>query len=293
MQPTPLHLPLAEDFHIVGERWRPATDTARSVVLAHGGGQTRHAWDRTAPTLAERGWEVVAYDMRGHGESAWHPHGHYEVDLLANDLVAVAAACTAPRPVLVGASVSGIAALLAATGEAGAARFGGIVLVDVAPTIDAGGVEKILGFMNAALDEGFADVEEAARAIAAYLPNRPPPRDLSGLAKNLRRHADGRLRWHWDPRFVRGPRWAGVQQHRPRLLAAAEALRIPTLMLRGRRSDLVTDAAVAEFLAHVPQARFRDVTDADHMIAGDRNDRFNACLLEFMDSLHAGGVGVA
>lgn len=287
MQPTPLHLHLEEDFHLVGERWSPATDTGRSVVLAHGGGQTRHAWDRTAPTLAEQGWEVVAYDMRGHGESAWHPQGHYEVDLLAHDLAAVGATCRSPRPVYVGASVSGIAALLAASGEEGATRCAGVVLVDVAPTIDAGGVEKILGFMTSALDEGFADVEEAARAISAYLPHRPPPRDLSGLAKNLRRHEDGRLRWHWDPRFVRGPRWAGVQQHRARLLAAAEALRVPTLLLRGRKSDLVTDEAVAEFLAHVPQGRFRDVTDADHMIAGDRNDRFNACLIEFLESLHA------
>lgn len=291
MQPTPLHLAPAPDVRLVGERWTPSDGPTRAVVLAHGGGQTRHAWDRTAPTLAAQGWEVLAYDMRGHGESAWHPDGHYDVELLAADLAAVAECSSVPRPVLVGASVSGIAAMLAAAGAQGPVRYGGIVLVDVAPTIDAGGVEKILGFMTADLDEGFASVEDAAQAIAAYLPHRPRPRDLSGLAKNLRRHADGRLRWHWDPRFVRGPRWASVQQHRPRLLAAAAELRVPTLLLRGRRSDLVTDAAVAEFLAHVPLARFRDVTDADHMIAGDRNDRFNGCLVEFLESLDATGVG--
>lgn len=290
MQPEPLHLQLGPELHLEGERWTPSSAARGSIVLAHGGGQTRHAWDRTAPTLAEHGWEVLAYDMRGHGGSAWHPHGHYDIDLLAADLAAFAALCANPRPVLVGASVSGIAALLAAVGEDGAARCSGVVLVDVAPTVDSSGVEKILGFMTAALDDGFASVEEAARAIAEYLPHRPPPRDLSGLAKNLRLHADGRLRWHWDPQFVRGQRWAAVAPHRGRLLAATEALRVPTLLLRGRRSELVTDAAVAEFLAHAPHARFRDVTDADHMIAGDRNDRFNACLFEFLEALPAGVV---
>jgi pimeloyl-ACP methyl ester carboxylesterase len=186
--------------------------------------------------------------------------------------------------VAVGASVSGIAALLAVA-ELAPARFAGLVLVDVAPTLDLGGVDRILGFMTAQLDDGFASVEDAADAIAAYLPHRPRPTDLSGLAKNLRLGADGRWRWHWDPAFVRGPLWAAVHPHRERLLAASRRLHVPTLLVRGRRSPLVTDAAVAEFLAHAPVARFRDVSGADHMIAGDRNDAFNGCLVEFLDEI--------
>lgn len=257
---------------------------SRTVLLGHGGGQTRHAWERTAATLAERGWRSVAHDLRGHGDSAWHPEGDYRIDALAEDVVGLAARCAPGRVVAVGASVSGIAALLAVAAH-GAARFAGLVLVDVAPTLDLGGVDRILGFMSAQLDEGFGSVEEAADAIAAYLPHRPRPTDLSGLARNLRQGADGRWRWHWDPAFIRGPQWAEVDRHRERLLAAARRVAVPTLLIRGRRSALVSDAAVAEFLAHVPQARFVDVAGADHMVVGDRNDIFDARLLEFLETL--------
>jgi pimeloyl-ACP methyl ester carboxylesterase len=272
---------VAPGVRLVAERWGAA---ARTVLLGHGGGQTRHAWDRTAPTLGELGWRAVAYDLRGHGDSAWHPSGDYRLDELASDVVALATHAAVGPTVAVGASVSGIAALLAVA-ELAPERFAGLVLVDVAPTLDLSGVERILGFMTAQLDEGFASVDEAADAIASYLPHRPRPRDLSGLAKNLRRGADGRFRWHWDPAFVRGPHWAAVHPHRERLLIAAERLTVPTLLVRGRRSALVTDEAVREFLAHAKTARFRDVSGADHMIAGDRNDAFNACVREFLDAI--------
>jgi pimeloyl-ACP methyl ester carboxylesterase len=96
---------------------------------------------------------------------------------------------------------------------------------------------------------------------------------------------DGRWRWHWDPAFVRGPQWAAVESHRERLLDAARRVTVPTLLIRGRRSALVSDAAVEEFLANVPQARFVDVAGADHMVVGDRNEVFDARLLEFLDTL--------
>ena len=59
-----------------------------------------------------------------------------------------------------------------------------------------------MGFMSERVGSGFGSLEEAAEFIASYLPNRPRPTDLKGLDKNLRRHLDGRYRWHWDPRFV-------------------------------------------------------------------------------------------
>jgi pimeloyl-ACP methyl ester carboxylesterase len=253
-------------------------------LLGHGGGQTRHAWERTAVTLAGRGWRSVTYDLRGHGDSAWHPEGDYRIDALADDVTDVATRCAPGRVVAVGASVSGIASLLAVARH-GSRRFAGLVLVDVAPTLDLGSIDRILGFMTAQLDEGFGSIDEAADAIAAYLPHRPRPTDLSGLARNLRQGADGRWRWHWDPAFVRGPQWAAVESHRERLLDAARRVTVPTLLIRGRRSALVSDAAVEEFLAHVPQARFVDVAGADHMVVGDRNEVFDTRLLEFLDTL--------
>jgi pimeloyl-ACP methyl ester carboxylesterase len=131
--------------------------------------------------------------------------------------------------------------------------------------------------------DGFASLEEAADAVASYLPHRERPNDLGGLAKNLRRGADGRLRWHWDPRFMTRdrPRVAD-SDFAGRMDAAARALRLPTLLVRGRLSDLLSEEGARHFLELVPHARYADVSGAGHMVAGDRNDRFTRVVRDFL-----------
>ena len=278
MTPTRLSFPTADGLTLVGDAWG---DPAHApVLLMHGGGQTRHAWAGTGRALARQGWYAVAVDLRGHGDSDWAADGNYGLDAFARDLAALARALARP-PVLVGASLSGLAGMLA-QGQAEAALFAALVLVDVTPRLDPRGTQHIIGFMNARLADGFATLDEAADEIAAYNPHRPRPRDLGGLAKNLRRRPDGRWRWHWDPAFMTGKKPPDVHAQHERLFAAARALRIPTLLVRGRMSDLVTVEAAEEFLALVPHARFADVSGAGHMVAGDRNDLFTAAVVSFL-----------
>src|SRR5687767_6734747 len=155
---------------------------ARSALLLHGGGQTRHAWAKTAHRLADAGWVVVAIDQRGHGDSEWVPDGAYAFADYAADAATVAgriARAHGAPPGAVGASLGGIAALLAGGrgGEGGRApAFSGRVLVGGGPGKDPGGGEHVQGFMRALVKEGFATVEEAAEAVASYLPHRPRPR---------------------------------------------------------------------------------------------------------------------
>jgi len=275
---TRLTFTTPDGLTLVADAWGDPGHHA--VLLMHGGGQTRHAWGGTARALAARGWYAIAADLRGHGDSDWAPDANYSIEAFARDLVGMVRTFATP-PVLVGASLSGLAALLA-QGEAEAALFAALVLVDVTPRLDAEGAKHIVDFMSARVDEGFASLEEAADTIAAYVPHRTRPKDLSGLAKNLRRHADGRYRWHWDPRFVTGKQPPATQERTDRLCACARALRIPTLLVRGRMSDLVTSEAAREFLEMVPHARFADVSGAGHMVAGDRNDAFTAAVVEFL-----------
>jgi non-heme chloroperoxidase len=255
---------------------------APPVVLLHGGGQTRHAWGGTAAALAHAGWHALALDLRGHGDSAWDEDGDYSVDALAADLRAVIAALDTP-PAVVGASLGGITALLA-EGEAPEPLTRAIVLVDVAPRVEPLGVHRIISFMTGK-PEGFATLEEAADAVAAYNPHRPRPKDVSGLQKNLRRGADGRYRWHWDPAVIGGSRRPNATQNPERQEDAARRLRVPTLLVRGRVSDLLSERGAQAFLALVPHAKYADVSGAGHMVAGDRNDAFTRAVVDFLAGL--------
>jgi len=271
-------------------------DAGQPVLLLHGGGQTRHAWRRTAEHLGRTGATAYALDQRGHGDSEWAADGHYAFTDFAADAAAVAATLTARsgmRPIAIGASLGGIASLLA-EGEADKAGrgpvFSAVVLVDVTPRVNREGVAKIHGFMRARGDEGFASVADAADAVAAYLPHRPRPRSQEGLKKNLRLHPDGRWRWHWDPAMLTGER-SFAMDHRvleQALIEAAKAITIPTLLVRGGSSELVQEAHVREFLDLVPHADYIDVAEARHMVAGDANDSFSDAVLDFVAKQEVG-----
>ena len=222
-------------------------DRGHAVLLLHGGGQTRHAWLRTAEAIARAGMTAYAVDQRGHGDSDWIESGAYAFGDYAADARALAdqlAARAGARPVVVGASLGGIAAL---TAEGDAARagepalFSALVLVDITPRVDYSGIAKVQGFMRAHAREGFASVAEAAEAVAAYLPHRPRPSSHEGLQKNLRLHPDGRWRWHWDPRFLdsRRPDEAYRMTREGTLAEAAKSLKMPVLLVRGTSSELV------------------------------------------------------
>jgi pimeloyl-ACP methyl ester carboxylesterase len=267
-------------------------ETGRAVLLLHGGGQTRHAWRATSAKIAQAGMVAFAVDQRGHGDSEWIADGAYAFADFAADAAAVAQAIrarTGAAPVAIGASLGGIASLLAAghaqtRGEP--APFSALVLVDITPRVDRDGVAKVRGFMRTHAEDGFTTVEEAADAVAAYLPHRRRPRSHEGLKKNLRLHPDGRWRWHWDPRFLEGPRAVGAALGlEEELTAAAQALAIPTLLVRGKASELVQEAHAKEFLALVPHAHYADVSGARHMVAGDQNDVFAAAILKFLNGL--------
>jgi len=166
------------------------------------------------------------------------------------------------------------------------------VLVDVAPRIEEQGRMRIGAFMLEHMETGFASLEEVADAIQAYNPHRPRPSDLGGLQKNLRRGDDDRWYWHWDPAFI-GGRLGSPDETRSsivdpeRLGKAARALTIPTLLVRGRVSDLLSEEGAQELLELVPHAQLVDVAGAGHMVAGDRNDLFNDAVVRFLDSLRS------
>lgn len=249
------------------------------ILLAHGGGQTRLAWTRTARVLMEAGYSAIAMDLRGHGESAWSPSGSYQLDDFAMDLLAMSDQLK-EKPALVGASLGGLAGLIA-EGELRSGSFTSLTLVDVTPTMEPVGVAHVLDFMRAHLTDGFASSEEAAEAIASYLPNRERRKGSENLDRYLRRCDDGRLRWHWDPRFITSVTNKNVGQSQNRLAEAAQKLRLPVHLVRGGSSNLVSVDAAQEFLRLAPHSAYTDIAGAGHMVVGDRNDAFSEAVVSF------------
>jgi pimeloyl-ACP methyl ester carboxylesterase len=266
------------------------------VVLLHGGGQTRHSWRVTGERLATLGWAAVTVDLRGHGDSQWAPDGEYGVSAYLADIHALVADLRrtwGDLPVaLVGASLGGKAALLALGEDPALAQA--LVMVDIALTVETEGGERVKQFMTGAPD-GFGSLREAADAIAAYNPYRKQSGSLEGLKKNLRER-DGRWYWHWDPRTVVLSAEAADSAliHR-RSRRAARGLGCPVLLVRGRKSDIVSDAGVSEMRDLIADLTVTDVSDVGHMVAGDDNDVFSERLLDFLDKAippaHAKEVG--
>ena len=256
---------------------------APPIIFAHGGGQTRHAWRGAAKALAFEGYRSIALDLRGHGESDWAADGDYSLEAIARDLIEVGerVAGGGGRPHIVGASLGGLAAIVAA-GVLSRNAFASVTLVDIAPNMDAAGVAKVVEFMGAHIEEGFDSLEQAADVIATYLPHRPRPKDMEGLRKNLRQDNDGRWRWHWDPAFITGVMRRSAIARTGDLEQAVRDIRVPLHLIRGRMSELVSEDSVTAFRSLAPQAHFTDVAGARHMVAGDRNDVFTEAVASFL-----------
>ncbi|MBO6719607.1 MAG: alpha/beta hydrolase [Rhizobiaceae bacterium] len=279
---TPLELEGAEGNLLAADLW---DGHGHPVIFLHGGGQTRRAWDKTASQVAANGMRAITVDLRGHGESDWVPSGNYTFAHYAEDVAAIVRQVERrfhARPSNVGASLGGLSSLAAELRHGPLLET--LVLVDITPRMNPEGVAKIQGFMGEKMDEGFATLEEAADAIAAYLPHRRRPSSLEGLRKNLRKGEDGRYRWHWDPAFVRGERNInlGARETMEGLLADLPKLHIPALLVRGMQSELVGEEEAREFVELAPAASYVDVSGAGHMVAGDRNDVFSEAVLEFL-----------
>lgn len=265
---------------LIGDRWTPKGLSKGIVLLLHGGGQTRHSWQSAGAMIARAGWTAIAIDARGHGESDWAGDSDYSLDALVDDLIEVVA-ILGESPVLVGASMGGRTGLIVEGENAGTLRA--LVLVDISTRIEPAGAARIIEFMRSA-QGGFSSLEDVAEAVRAYQPQRRRPVNLDGLRKNVRLGHDGRWYWHWDPEFMR-PRAnrEAAKYHEDRARAAAGHVRVPTMLVRGSISDVVSDDGVDELLRLIPGACVVNVPDAGHMVAGDDNSKFLTQLTKFLE----------
>jgi pimeloyl-ACP methyl ester carboxylesterase len=260
--------------------------TVPDVVLVPGGGQTRHTWRRVATTLARRGWNPVSVDLRGHGDSGWADDGDYSLDAYARDIAQVVRGL-GTRPALIGASVGGLASMVALADPDPAACdiASALALLDVTPRLSTDGISEIGEFMRHNM-AGFVSLEDAADALAGRGRRRPDP----GRLQHTMRRRGGRWYWHWDPRIADHihdtPGAVEAEQRYEHAIAAAARVRVPTLIARGEHSTVVSQEAADELAATMLHPEPVNLPGVGHMFAGDDNDPFTGVLIDFLSRRH-------
>ena len=270
---------VSSGLNIAASSWGRESDPL--VILLHGGGQTRHAWGETGKKLSQNGFYVLALDLRGHGDSDWHPDGEYGVDNYKKDIVSILKEIKKPAA-FIGASLGGMTSLSIAGDPELREKCWALVMVDIGLYPNLEGSQEIVEFMHSG-SKGFASIEEAAESVANYLPHRKRPRDNRGLEKNLRLKDDGRYYWHWDPRFLDSRPKDIPEDYKEKQKGFAERVETPTLLIKGAMSNILTQNEVDDFLQVITHSKFVEIKDAAHMVAGDRNDIFAAAAIDFLE----------
>jgi len=265
---------------------RPTEPAGPPIVLLHGGGLNAHTWSRVCAVL-RTDLRCIAPDLRGHGDSDWHPEGDYTLESHAADVGALASALGLDRFVLAGMSLGGSVALTFAGGDR--ASLVGLVLVDVGP---GGSREEGRRRLGALLEghQEYASIEEVVDRALALNPGRSRERLRRNVELNMRRTPAGAWTWKWDPRI----RWRAAPmtedeerryaaERSARLWAAAAAVDCPTLVVRGGDSDLFLDEDARRTVAGFRSARLETIPGAGHTVQADRPDELAAVLRAFVE----------
>ncbi|HET8628438.1 MAG TPA: alpha/beta hydrolase [Thermomicrobiales bacterium] len=243
------------------------------LVLLHGLRDQAHGWDEVAPLLVPHG-RVLALDQRGHGGSDRPPAGYAPEDFAA-DVAAFCAVLDLRRPVIVGHSLGGRTALTLAGLRPGLAR--GYVIVDVGARGDAG----VLAADVARLRDGYGPFGTVEDAVAALVgPGRAPNAATRRyVAYNLRPTGDGRLAWRYDLDAA----VATLRLGRPRdFSAAAAAIGVPVLLVRGGRSDVLSREEAARVAALIPDCTLVELPGVGHLVPQVRPAALAAAIVAWL-----------
>jgi esterase len=233
------------------------------ILFLHGGGLNAHTWDVVALMLRGR-YRCIALDQRGHGDSEWSPAIDYGVETQVRDVEGFVDCLKMESPVLVGQSMGGLNSMAYAVRHS--ARMKGLVVVDVGPEINAGGVQRIREFASTPeLDSPDAFLERAVQ----FNPLRDPAVLRRSLFYNLRQLPSGKWALKHDQRRASEEAARISTAQREQLADQVKNIGCPTLIVRGALSEVLTDAAAERFARSLKNARWVRIEKAGHNVQGD------------------------
>lgn len=242
------------------------------VLLLHGGAQTAHSWDEVAPDLL-RDHHVLALDQRGHGDSDWDPDGTYRRDAFVGDVRAFLDDQGWTAATVFGLSMGGLNTI--AFAAAHPERVRGIVVVDVAPTIEKKGTDAIRAQLSTFVFDSF---EEAVAHAHAFNPRRSLENIRVRMRHGLKQLPDGRWTYKFDPRIG-----SGAESNLEGLWEAIGRIRCPALIVRGAESPILARETAERFVGELPGAEAVEIPGAGHSVMGDNPSGFLAAVRPFLD----------
>lgn len=271
-----------DGLRLVAEAFGPRD--GMPVLFLGGVGQTRHSWRRAADQVVAAGYRGILMDLRGHGDSSWSPDKSYRFPHFVADVNAMIEAIGEPVAI-VGASLGGKVGL-AVGGYHGPAAVRAVVIVDTVPKNNWNPETNSVPVP----EDGYASPDEAAAILARQRGEEPKPGAGDRLRKSMRQNEAGRWFWHWDPSLMGGSHGLSTYEALDYLNGAAAQLTVPLLVAKGELSDEVTEDGVAALRELAPQLEVETIPGARHMLVGDRNDVFAACVNDFLGRHFGGGA---
>lgn len=255
------------------------------MLLLHGAAVTAHSWDFFS--LAMRpSFHVYALDHRGHGDSAWDPSRDYRRERLAGDVADFTERFALSPLVLVGHSMGGAVALLAARQMLEIVEA--IVIVDstLGPRTRPSRVQRFIQG-----PDRFASLEAMARHASRFNPRRDLRKLVGSLRHNARQLPDGQWTWKYDP-ALRDPSKPRPPADFDALWEALETLPCPILVVRASDRSHISDDLVPRLDGLAPRVRLVTVPDSGHSVMGDNPSAFQRAVTEFLNDCGLLGAGL-
>ena len=238
------------------------TDNPRVVVCVHGLTRCARDFDFLAAELS-RDYRVICPDVAGRGDRDWLTNPmEYAIPTYAADMVTLIARLDVESVHWVGTSMGGlIGMMLAALPDTPISRM---VLNDVGPVVTAVSLERIGAYVGKA--PRLPSIEAAEQLVRLVSAPFGPHTDAQWrfLTEHVvRRDADGAYRMHYDP-AIAVPFNAGAPHKDMALWSFWDAMRCPTMAIRGEHSDLLTRETLAQMAARGPRAKTVELAGIGH-----------------------------
>ncbi len=258
--------------------WGPPE--AAPVVMLHGIRGYALTFAPLAQALAPR-HRTIAWDQRGRGASDWDPACNYYNDSYVRDIEDVVDHLGLGRFDLLGHSMGGIAAYVYAATHAD--RIRRLVIEDAGPgaSQDSAGSVRIRQELLSA-PRSFESWDAAVEFMRKLRPSVTDAARLDRLRNMLKQHPDGTWGWQYDHDGIAKARLDPDPSRTVDLWPHVEALRAPTLVLRGGRSDYFKRETAQAVAARNKLVRWEEVADAGHYIHDDQPDAVRRLVQEFL-----------